>query len=123
LGVEAKEYAGEALDLLETWNRGEEAILVDSAVTGGAPGAILQWDANEIPLGHAGFRSSTHAFGLVEAIELARALGRLPKRVTVYGIEGARFDCWGAPSLEVSLAVERLAQAIAAEQAARSGAR
>ncbi len=37
------------------------------------------------------FRSSTHAFGVGDAIELARALGRLPERVVVYGVEGAAF--------------------------------
>ena len=35
--------------------------------------------------------SSTHALGLAEAMELARALGRLPP-VIVYGIEGKTFE-------------------------------
>ena len=39
----------------------------------------------------ASFRSSTHAFGVGDAVELARALGRLPRRVVVYGVEGADF--------------------------------
>jgi hydrogenase maturation protease len=53
---------------------------------------------------------TTHAFGVAEAVELARVLGRLPHRLSIYGIEGRKFDLGSAPSLEVALAVERLVQ-------------
>jgi hydrogenase maturation protease len=43
-------------------------------------------------------------------VELARVLGRLPHRLSIYGIEGRKFDLGSAPSLEVALAVERLVQ-------------
>ena len=36
--------------------------------------------------------SSTHAIGVADAIELGRVLGRLPRRVVVYGVTGACFD-------------------------------
>jgi hydrogenase maturation protease len=61
------------------------------------------------------FRYSSHAFGVAEGIELARALGRLPCRLIVIGIEGIRFDHGESPSAEVAKAVERLAQHIAKE--------
>ena len=38
------------------------------------------------------FRTSTHLLGVAEAVELGRELDRLPQRLTVYGIEGERFD-------------------------------
>ena len=55
------------------------------------------------------FRGSTHAFGVGEVIELARALGRLPGRVIVYGVEGAEFAACDGLSPAVAAAVEPLA--------------
>ena len=52
--------------------------------------------------------SSTHAFGVAEAIELARALGRLPASLTVYAIEGDRFDVGQELSPEVEAAIDKL---------------
>jgi hydrogenase maturation protease len=46
---------------------------------------------------------STHAFGVAEAIELARALGQLPARFLVYGIAGKNFTA----GCELSLAAEK----------------
>jgi hydrogenase maturation protease len=55
---------------------------------------------------------STHAFGLHEAIELARALHRLPRRVIVFAVEGRHFEAGATPSGEVEAAVPRLACAV-----------
>ncbi len=41
-------------------------------------------------------RAGTHAFGVGAAVELARALRRLPPRVVLVGVEAAAFD-HGAP--------------------------
>jgi hypothetical protein len=42
------------------------------------------------------------------AIELGRSLGRLPKRIEVYGIEGRRFEAVRGLSPEVRLAVDEV---------------
>ncbi len=55
------------------------------------------------------FRGSTHALGLGEAIELARALGRLPGRLLVYGVEGADFGTGEGLSPAVTAALGPLA--------------
>jgi hypothetical protein len=52
---------------------------------------VLRFDACSQPLPVGGLRSSTHAFGVSDAVELARALGRLPDRLDVYVIEGENF--------------------------------
>ena len=57
------------------------------------------------------FRHSTHLFGVAEAIELARVLRKLPKRLVVIGIEG----CDWAPAEEMTPAVaEAVERAVAA---------
>jgi hydrogenase maturation protease len=59
-------------------------------------------------------RSSTHAFGVPDAIELARVLDRLPARLEVYAIEGASFAAGDRLSPAVDQAVEQLAAALGA---------
>ena len=61
------------------------------------------------------FRCSTHAFGVAEAIELARAIDRLPCKLVVSELRESDSSCGGSPSAEVAEAVERLAQHIAKE--------
>ena len=52
------------------------------------------------------YKRQTHAFGLAETIELARALDRLPARLLVYGIEGACFEAGDELSPPVRAAVD-----------------
>lgn len=114
-GIEAHEHSGDGLALMESWRKQESVILIDSVVTGGVPGAIRLWDDRDAPFVVDSIRGSTHAFGLAEALELARVLGRMPARLRIYGIEGRRFDVGSAPSVEVVAAAESLARRLAAE--------
>jgi len=86
------EASGEGTDLMESWNGADTVIIVDAASSGAKPGTIHRIDvrAQRIPTGL--LRYSTHAFSVGEAVELARAMDRLPPRMVVYGIEGERFD-------------------------------
>jgi hydrogenase maturation protease len=116
--VEAQEQSGEATALLgifESAPAGQRVIVVDAMVTGSPPGSILFWDAGAAKLSRETFRCSTHALGVVVAAELARALGKLPPQLGIYGIEGVAFEAGAQPSPEVLRAVEELAQRIARE--------
>jgi hydrogenase maturation protease len=113
LGMQACELSGEALELLDAWSGEADVLVVDAMKSGAPPGTITVWDAHTSRLPASQFRCSTHALGLAEAIELARALDRLPPKLIVVGIEGHRFDRGEPPSPEVAEAVERLAQQIA----------
>jgi hydrogenase maturation protease len=103
-------HEGECSPLIEMWAGHDEVVLVDAAASGAEPGTVRRFDASTEPLPAATVRSSTHAFGVPEAIELARSLGRLPARVTVYAIEGADFR----PGQGLSPAVERAVGGLAA---------
>ncbi len=74
-------------------------------------------DAGESELPTELFRASTHHVGLAEAVELARALGRLPARVIVYGIEGESFEVGEELAPAVAAAVEPVAEAVRTEVA------
>jgi hydrogenase maturation protease len=112
-GIEAHEHNGDWLALVESWRDVEEVILIDTIVTGRAPGTITVWDGRDAPVIGDCLRCSTHGFGVAEALVLARVLGRMPSRLLVYGIEGRRFDLGCAPSAAVVAAAERLARRLA----------
>ena len=113
LHIEAAEHDRDGLSLLDAFSGHDHVILIDAVVTGAPPGSIRYWDAAEAPVVPDPVRGSTHAFGVAEAIQLARALGRMPARIEIYGIEGAQFGVGAAPTLEVAAAVEELAKEIA----------
>jgi hydrogenase maturation protease len=77
--------------LLDAWAGAEAAIVVDATACGAGAGTLHRFDASGGPVPARTFRSSTHVFGVGDAIELARALGTLPPRVLVYGVEGGSF--------------------------------
>ena len=76
---------------METWTGRDTVILVDAVSSGGTPGTVHRFDARATPIPVGLFHHSSHAFGVAEAVELARAVGRLPPRLIVYGVVGMRF--------------------------------
>jgi hydrogenase maturation protease len=118
-GIAVDEEQGEPAALLQAWDGRDAVLLVDTARSGGEPGAVRRFDVSQEPL-PAGLRgsSSTHAVGVSEAIELARALRRLPARVVVYAIAGATFEAGRGLSEPVEAAVPALADAVLAEATA-----
>jgi hydrogenase maturation protease len=108
LGFDAVEHSGDGFALLDLWQGSDDVILVDALVSGGTPGTIQVWDPESQPATAPDYRCSTHVFGPAQAIELGRALDRLPGRIRVYGIEAANFDVGGAPGAEVLSAVDRV---------------
>lgn len=116
LGFDAREESGEGLALIESWEGSEDVILIDAVMTGRPPGAVTVWDGGDAPL-PAPQRGSSHAFGVAEGVHLARALGRMPRRLRIYGIEGRRFEIGSTPSQEVIEAAMKLAGRLAAPAA------
>lgn len=121
-GAEVRELEGEPVDLIEAWRDAELVLVADAVASGGEPGDVHRIDAVAGPLPAALAGRSTHALGLAEAVELARALERLPRRLFVYGIEGGSFEPGAEPGAAVLAAAERVAAAAAGELRAAAGA-
>jgi hydrogenase maturation protease len=113
LGIEAEEQSGESFSLMESWQGFDTVIVIDALCSDHAPGEVRLWEATTRPIPKAETQCSTHAFGLYEAVELARTLDRLPDKLLIYGIEGKQFTPGARPSAEVEKAVESVAQQIA----------
>ena len=116
-GVEVLEREGEPTSLIDSWQGTGALWLADAVSSGAEPGTVHRHDAGAGPLPARLYDTSTHHVGLAEAVELARALGRLPERVVVYGIEGASFETGETLSPVVQEAAARVAEAIREEVA------
>ncbi|HMD98474.1 MAG TPA: hydrogenase maturation protease [Terriglobia bacterium] len=115
------EQNGDGAALMETWQGAEKVIVVDAVHSGAEPGTTYRLDASLqsltalAALPPEAFRGSTHAFSLVEAVELSRTLHQLPPHFIVYGIEGRNFEAGTGLSSEVAKAVPRVANRILLE--------
>jgi hydrogenase maturation protease len=109
------EEPGDGTRLLDIWRGSELTVIIDAVLSGAEPGHIHRFDAQESPLPAGLFHDSTHSFGVPEAIELARAMNQLPKRIIIYGIEGECFDERANLSPTVELAAQELAELVTAE--------
>jgi hydrogenase maturation protease len=115
--VQVLEREGEPTALMSAWEGAGAVWLVDAVSSGAQPGAVHRVDVSTEPLPAGLFRASTHHFGLADAVELARALGRLPAQTIVYGIEGARFTAGGELTAAAAAAVPDVAASIRREVA------
>ena len=111
LGIAAKDCSGEASVLLDFWRREQVVLVIDAVLTGAPVGTVYVWDAGNMDI-TTQKGSSTHGFGLAEAIALARRLKRLPDRLRVYGIEGRNFQVGSDVSAEVRAAVPEVVEKI-----------
>lgn len=93
---------------MEAWRDVTHAVVVDAASSGAAAGTIHRLEATETRAPTGLFHYSSHLFSVAEAIEMARVLGRLPERLTVFGIEGCDFSYGEGLSAEVAAAAEEV---------------
>jgi hydrogenase maturation protease len=114
-GVAALERAGEPTGLLDAWDGADAVWLVDAVSSGVPAGTVHRLDASEHELPAHLFRTSTHQLGLAEIVELGRALGRLPRQLVVYGVEGGSFEAGARLTPEVELAAGTVARAVREE--------
>ena len=124
-GVDVVEHE-DPTDLVLAWAEHPWAIVADAVVSGAPAGTVLVAeladggatcpDAARLGLG------GTHAFGLAEAVELARAIGRLPERVTLVGVEAADVTPGAGVSAAVRAAVPEAVERVRRLVAAAEGA-
>jgi hydrogenase maturation protease len=112
MGIAAEIQPGSAFELVESWYKDEDVILVDAVVTGSPVGTVHVWNGNPLKV-PSNPQVSSHGFGVAEAINLARILQLLPKSLTVYGIEGKDFGIGETVSPAVLQSVDQVAEQIA----------
>lgn len=113
--VTVLEESGEGTALIAAWQGADVVILVDALHSSAAPGTVRRLEASGLAGYEHLFPVSTHAVSVVDAIELARALGALPPRLIIYGIEGENFEVGVGLSPAVEKAARQVEEAVLEE--------
>jgi len=107
------ELAG--LDVLDLMSGASAVILIDAARSGQPTGTIHRIDASADPISGDLFPHSTHVLNAVDAIEIGRALGLLPSRVILYGVEVGDTTAGNALSSTVAAALDQVVEQVLRE--------
>jgi hydrogenase maturation protease len=109
-------------ELIELWKDSPHVILIDAASADLPPGSVLKFDglSNHPPFLKLGTFSS-HALGVVEAVQLSKNLGRLPRQLEIYAICGESFDIGAGLTEKVREAVEGVVIQIKSELESKFG--
>jgi hydrogenase maturation protease len=118
--VRVVELDGEPARVVEAWAGAELAIVVDAARSGARAGAIRRI---EVATGEKGAGrglpasrpASSHGYALGDALELGRALGRVPARLVAFAVEGGDFADGPGLSDAVARAVPDVAARVVEE--------
>lgn len=107
--------SADPVDLLDDQLSADLLVVVDAVHgAGGAPGSVVVREIGEEPLPAWSGSGGTHALGLEAAVELARALGRMPRRLVLVGVEASDFAPGAGLSDDVQAAVVVAAHTVAA---------
>jgi len=117
LPLRVVEEFGEATALIDLWrsSAGQNVYLIDAMVSGQPPGYLQRFDARCEALPAALGGGSSHMFSVAQAVELARTLDNLPRKLIIYGIEAKSFDFGAGLSPEVELGARIAVESILAE--------
>lgn len=91
-----EESSGEIAAIVELLQSADDVIIVDAMRSGKPAGTALWIEPLRASAQAGATTSSTHGFGVAQAIELLKALDKLPQRIRILGIEGQYFAL-GAP--------------------------
>ena len=106
---------GDMFSLIGDFEGYRALVCVDAAAPMGSPGRIHRIDLTNGEVPRELLATSTHSFGLPDAIELARALDRAPQSIVIYAVEGSCFDAGAAMTCAVAAAAEEVARLAAVE--------
>lgn len=99
--------------LIDQWQGREFVIAVDAVVSDTMPeGEIFCWNAANEKLAVETCHTSTHNLGIHDAIELAKALGKMLRRFYVFGINARTFTAGQGMSRAVHDGAEKAANEV-----------
>ncbi len=120
--VKVVEMNGDGAAFMARWKNVPHLILVDAITAGLPPGSVIRMDARREIVPANLFATSSHSFGIAQAIAISLALDELPASVTLYGIQAGSFRMGAAMTPEVERAIRETTAAIRCELAGMSQA-
>jgi len=116
LDAELLTLDGEPARLVTAWQGRPRVVVVDAIAAGEPPGTIhVVTDLHRLP--GAATDVSSHGGGIVEAVALGRALGQLPERLLVVGVEPAEIGHGVELSPPVAASLDAVVRLVAEEVA------
>jgi hydrogenase maturation protease len=103
---------GEPGRLIDLWEGTGLTVVIDAVRDATMPPGHTCRLTAEALTGGAGGAASSHSIGLRDTVELARALGRLPGRLTVFAVVGRDFSFGTGLTAEVGAAVAELVEEV-----------
>ena len=90
------ESDGEPTRVIDSWDGMDLAVIVETVRRGDAPGTVagLEWDVQQPSAFRSRQEHGSHSLGLLEAVELGRAVERMPRRLRLVSIEPLELG-WG----------------------------
>lgn len=98
-------------NLISLLEHASRVILIDAMQSNGPIGRIQRFDQKDWPDYNQGL--SSHGFGVLAALSLARELGCMPARLDLYGIEIGDVMPGAVPGISIQAAAQQLAGLIA----------
>ncbi len=117
LAADVQEGPGDLTRLFDLWSDRTFVVLVDAVRTGAAVGTVHRWDGAEAEHWPLGREVSTHGLSLAQVLHLGRGLGRVPPRITIFGVEIGDLALGTRLSPAVARAVPEVCRAIERELA------
>jgi len=114
-GVNVIEQSGEGTVLMEAMTGADAVYLVDAVSSGARAGTVHRIHAHSEPFPRSFHCYSTHAFGVAQAVNLARTMNILPARFIFIGIEGKNFEQGEHLSSETSSAIQKVTALLSSE--------
>ncbi len=108
------ESDGEPTRLIDSWTDVELAVVVETVRRGDPPGTVaaVEWDGWTGASAATHQEHGSHSLGVLEAIALGDAVGRLPARLRLIGIEPEDLGWGEGLTLEVARSTERAARLV-----------
>lgn len=103
-------HEGEPIELFDLWQGYEAVILIDASYIHANAGTLRRYNIHEQTLPKTPLDASSHAFSLAAALDLAKTLNRLPKKLILYTIEGSSFAMGEGLSATVEEAADKLSR-------------
>ncbi len=89
----------------------DDLILIDAVKSGATVGTVLRIEGEDI-YRHLACHTSTHGFGVADALKLAQRLGKLPSNLILLGVEAGMTDVATPMSESIRAAFPNLLRAL-----------
>ena len=110
-GVSVVEGGTDGFRLLNIITEADRLIVIDSVMTGAAPGSIYKFNIEEVKNCPSGFKTSVHQIGILEVINMSGLIGKTP-HTTVIGIEPQSLEMGMELSPEINDKIPRIIEIV-----------